>query len=51
MLFPVMLANVFFNESTYSIDENGGQVHLFLSNQLSVDLTIQIKDKSNTAIG
>ena len=53
MIFLVILANVFFNESTYSIDENSGQVQfvLFLSKQLSVDLIIQIKDKSNTAIG
>ena len=53
MIFLVILTNVYFNESTYSIVENSGQVQLvlFLSNQLSVDLNVQIKDKSSTAIG
>lgn len=53
-LYTYIVANISFNESSvYSVDENAQKVQLalVLSNQLPTDITVQVKDISNTAIG
>ena len=48
-----VVAAVYFNQSTYYVDEDDGQVQavLVLSNPSSTDLTVEIADSSNTAMG
>ena len=45
--------DVFFNASTYTVDENNGHVQLVLvlSNPSSTDITVQVTDNSDTATG
>ena len=45
--------DVFFNESTYTIDENSTHVQpvLILSNPSSTDITVQVTDNNDTATG
>ena len=45
--------DIFFNESTYSVDESSRnvQVMLVLSNPSSTDLTVKVTSKNDTATG
>ena len=49
----ILASTVEFSQLTYSIDENNGPLQpvLMLSNVLSTNITIQITDDSDTAIG
>ena len=44
---------VSFSQSTYSVSEDDGSVQpvLVLSNPSSTDITVQVRDNSNTATG
>ena len=43
---------VSFSQSTYSVNEDDGPVQLVLvSNPSSTDITVQVRDNSNTATG
>ena len=48
-----IVATVFFNESTYSVNENEGSVHpvLVLSNPSSSDVTVHVIVSDGTAMG
>ena len=50
---PVASLNVSFSQSTYSVNEDDGLVQpvLVLSNPSSTDITVQVRDNSNTATG
>ena len=50
---PLVAIEVFFNESTYSVNENEGSVHpiLVLSNPSSSDITVQVTSTAVTATG
>ena len=45
--------DIFFNESTYTIDENSGHVQpvLVLSNPSSTDINVRVTDNEDTATG
>ena len=45
--------NVFFDRSSYRVNENGGPAQhvLVLSNPSSTDITVQVRDNSSTAMG
>ena len=47
------MATVFFNESSYSVNENEGSVRpvLVLSNPSSTDVTVHVIDSDGTAMG
>ena len=49
----LLVTSVKFNQSTYSVDENGGSVQLVLvlSNPSSFDITIQLFNTDVTAFG
>ena len=53
MIILFIVTNIFFNESAYTVNENDKQVQfvLALSNQLLTDITIQVLDDNNTALG
>ena len=46
-------ATISFSQSTYSVNEDNGSVQavLVLSNPSSTDITVQVRDNGNTAIG
>ena len=48
-----IVATVFFNESTYSVNENEGSVRpvLVLSNPSSTDVIVHVIDSDGTAMG
>ena len=48
-----IVAIVHFSQSTYSVNEDDGVVQpvLVLSNPSSTDITVQVRDNSNTATG
>ena len=48
-----VVITVAFNQSTYSVNENSGPVQpvLVLSNLSTIDITVEIMNNDNTAIG
>ena len=48
-----VVITVSFNQSTYSVNENSGPVQpvLVLSNPSTIDITVEIMNNDNTAIG
>ena len=53
IIFLLLASAVKFSQLTYSVAEHNGSLQpvLILSNVLSTNITIQILDESNTAIG
>ena len=47
----IIAANISFNESTYSVNEDNGSIQpiLVLSNPSSTDITVQVIDYNDTA--
>ena len=52
-MFYIAVVYVFFDQSSYSINENGRPFHpaLMLSNPSAIDITVQVADNGNTATG
>ena len=53
IILSVIALTVFFDQSSYHMNENRGPVQpiLVLSNPSSTDITVQVNDNSSTAMG